>query len=185
MNYNICIEVKKMNEILENIFNRRSVKKYNDKEVSNDDLQTIVKAGLYAPSGRNMQSAIMVVVKNKELLDKLRRLNQTSVGNEYTFDPFYGAKAVIIVLADKKCPTYVYDGSLVMENLMLAAESLGISSCWIHRAKEMFETQQGKELLKQLGVEGDYEGIGNCILGYSDIKPHPTERKENRVFYAL
>ncbi|MGN1398919.1 MAG: nitroreductase family protein [Erysipelotrichaceae bacterium] len=174
-----------MNKTLEDILNRRSVKKYNDKQVSDQDLQTIIEAGLYAPSGRNLQSAIMLVVRNKQLLDQLRRLNQTSVGNSYQVDPFYGANTVIIVLADKNCHTHVYDGSLVMENLMLAAESLGISSCWIHRAKEMFETEEGKEILHQLGIEGDYEGIGNCLLGYCDEKPTASKRKENRVYYAL
>ena len=84
-----------------------------------------------------------------------------------TGDPFYGAPVVLVVLADKSRPTYLYDGSLVMGNLMLAAHSLGLGSCWIHRAKETFEREEGKAILKELGIEGDYEGIGNCVIGYA------------------
>ena len=98
-------------------------------------------------------------------------------------DPFYGAPAVLIVLADKSAPTYLYDGSLVMGNLMLAAHSLGIGSCWIHRAKDEFDGPEGKELLKELGIEGDYEGIGHCVLGYVNGEyPETKARKENRVY---
>ena len=98
-------------------------------------------------------------------------------------DPFYGAPAVLVVLADKSCPTYLYDGSLVMENLMLAAHSLGLGSCWIHRAKETFERAEGKAILASLGIEGDYEGIGNCIIGYPDKLPAPqSPRKENYIY---
>ncbi|MDO4378180.1 MAG: nitroreductase [Erysipelotrichia bacterium] len=174
-----------MNKTIEDIISRRSIKKYNSKPVSLEDLQTIVKAGEYAPSGRNKQSAIMLVVQNEELLEKLRRLNQTSVGQPYTGDNFYGAKTVIVVLADKNVATHVYDGSLVMANLMLAAHSLGISSCWIHRAKETFETAEGKQILKDLHIEGDYEGIGNCILGYTDQIVSAKDRKEKYARYIL
>ena len=98
-------------------------------------------------------------------------------------DPFYGAPAVLIVLAAKSAPTYLYDGSLVMGNLMLAAHSLGIGSCWIHRAKEEFDGPVGKELLKELGIEGDYEGIGHCVLGYvNGESPESKARKDNRVY---
>lgn len=172
-----------MNNTLETIKNRRSVKKYNSKKVSKEDLEKIVEAGMWAPSGRNQQSAIMLVVQDPVILEKLRRLNQTSVGKEYNFDSFYGASTVIVVLANKDCPTYIYDGSLVIENLMLAAESLGISSCWVHRAKETFETEEGKQILKDLHIEGNYQGIGNCLLGYCDEKPKPSARKSNYVYY--
>ena len=115
--------------------------------------------------------------------DKLSKLNAKIFGNP-DIDPFYGAPVVVIVLADKKYPTYVYDGSLVMGNLMLAAHALGVASCWIHRAKEEFELPEGREILKQLGIEGDYEGIGHCILGYADTpEPQAAPRKENRVYY--
>ena len=100
-------------------------------------------------------------------------------------DPFYGAPVVLIVLADKNRPTYVYDGSLVMGNLMLEAEAQGVGSCWIHRAKEEFESEEGKEILKSLGIEGDYEGIGHCVLGYADgTVPKAAPRKDSYVYYV-
>ncbi len=174
-----------MNKTIEDILQRRSVRKYNDKMVSKEDLETIVKAASYAPSAMNCQPSIVLVVQQPELLEKLRRLNATSVGQPYERDNFYGAKTVLVVLADKNNARRVYDGTLVMSNIMLAAQSLGISSCWIHRAKETFETEEGKQILKDLGIEGEYEGIGNCILGYSDDKPEAKPRKENFAWYVL
>ena len=129
----------------------------------------------------NKQSPIIIAITNQEVRDKLSKLNAKVSGRE-GIDPFYGAPIVLVVLADKNSPTYIYDGSLVMENLMLAAHSLNIGSCWIHRAKEVFETKEGKDILKSLGIEGDYEGIGNCILGYPDIDPIPSPRKENYIY---
>ena len=129
------------------------------------------------------QSPIIVAVLNKEVRDKLSHMNAEIMGAAEGTDPFYGAPVVLIVLADKAMPTHVYDGSLVMGNLMLEAEAQGIGSCWIHRAKEEFESEEGKELLRSLGIEGDYEGIGHCILGYPEGDyPETPERKENRVF---
>ena len=125
---------------------------------------------------------IIVAVTNKEVRDELSKMNASAMGSEN--DPFYGAPVVLIVLADKSVRTEVYDGSLVMGNLMLAAHDLGIGSCWIHRAKEEFETKWGKELLKSLGIEDEYVGIGHCALGYADGDyPNAPERKENRVYY--
>ena len=171
-----------MNEVIKNIETRRSVKKYKSDIVPNEIIDQIIKAGTYAPSGMNRQSPIIIAVKNKEVRDKLARLNAKIMGQN-DIDPFYGAPVVLIVLADKRCPTHVYDGSLVMGNLMLAAHSLNIGSCWIHRAKEEFETEEGKEILKSFGIEGDYEGIGHCILGYIDgEEKKATPRKENYVY---
>ena len=100
-------------------------------------------------------------------------------------DPFYGAPVVLVVLADKAVGTYLYDGSLTMENMMLAAHDLGLGACWIHRAKEEFASEEGKAILKELGVEGDYEGIGNCILGYADGElPAAKPRKEGYIVWA-
>ena len=110
-------------------------------------------------------------------------MNAAFMGKTEDFDPFYGAPVVLVVLADKSIPTYVYDGSLVMGNLMLEAHALGVDSCWIHRAKEEFESAEGKEILKSLGIEGDYEGIGHCILGYADgDEPQCQPRKDNWVY---
>lgn len=146
-------------------------------------LTEIIKAGTFAASGMNKQPSIIVAVTNKELRDRLSAMNAKIMG--INNDPFYGAPVVLIVLADKSSGTYLYDGSLVMGNLMLAAHSLGVGSCWIHRAKEEFESPEGKEILRALGIEGDYEGIGHCILGYIDGEEPPAHpRKENTVYYA-
>ncbi|MBQ9072396.1 MAG: nitroreductase [Bacilli bacterium] len=171
-----------MNETINNIKNRRSIRKYKNEMIPQKLVDEILEAGTYAPSGMNRQPSIIISVTNKEVRDKLSRLNAKIMGS-VDIDPFYGAPVVLIVLADKSCPTYIYDGSLVMSNLMLAAHSLNIDSCWIHRAKEMFETEEGKEILKSLGIEGEYEGIGNCILGYRDCEePKVPPRKENYIY---
>ena len=135
-----------MNETIKNILERRSIRKYKDKEVSEELIDEVLKAGIYAPTGMNRQSPIIIAITNKEIRDKLSKINAKIMGVDT--DPFYGAPVVIVVLANKNMPTYIYDGSLVMENMMLAANSLGLGSCWIHRAKEEFETEEGKEILK-------------------------------------
>jgi len=172
-----------MSNAMEKMLTRRSVRKYTNEMIPKDKLDQILKAGSYAATGRNLQSPIMICVTNKELRDRLSAMNARIMGVES--DPFYGAPVVIVVLADRSVPTHVYDGSLVMGNLMLAAHELGIGSCWIHRAKEEFDSEEGKEILKALGIEGDYEGIGHCVLGYSD-GPLPVEkqRKDNYIYYA-
>ncbi|MBO5160424.1 MAG: nitroreductase [Lachnospiraceae bacterium] len=172
-----------MGDTLNIMKTRTSVKKYKPDMVPKELIDQIIEAGLYAPSGMNGQSPIVVAVTNKELRDKLSKMNAAIMGAN--IDPFYGAPVVLVVLADKTRPTYLYDGSLVMENMMLAAHELGLGSCWIHRAKEEFETEEGKEILKSLGIEGEYEGIGHCILGYAEGDvPQVKARKENRVYYA-
>ena len=137
------------------------------------------------PEWAERQSPIIISVSNRELRDKLSAMNAKIMGKEEGFDPFYGAPNVLIVLADKTMPTYLYDGSLVMGNLMLAAADLGVDSCWIHRAKEEFESEEGKAILKELGITGDYEGIGHCVLGYAANEvPEAAPRKDNYVYYA-
>lgn len=172
-----------MNEVLENIRNRRSIRKYKEDMVSKEIIEKIVEAGTYAPTGMNKQTPIIIAVTNKELRDKMSKLNAKVMGREET-DPFYGAPVVLVVLASKEYHTYIYDGSLVMQNLMLAANSLGVGSCWIHRAKEVFESEEGKAILKDLGIEGEYEGIGNCVIGYADGEVREASpRKEGYVYY--
>ena len=172
-----------MSDVLETIKSRRSIRKYKSDMVPQDKLEKIIEAGTYAATGMGKQSPIIVAVTNKELRDKLSAMNAKIMGTNT--DPFYGAPVVLIVLADKSRPTYLYDGSLVMGNLMLEAEAQGIGSCWIHRAKEEFESEEGKELLRSLGIEGDYEGIGHCILGYADgDAPKAAPRKESYVYYV-
>ncbi|MCD8027151.1 MAG: nitroreductase [Erysipelotrichaceae bacterium] len=171
-----------MSELYDALLNRRSVRNYLDKSVPKEIIEKIVKAGTYAPTGMGRQSPIIIAVTNKEMRDKLSKLNAQVMDRD--IDPFYGAPAVLIVLANTEVPTHVYDGSLVMGQLMLAAYNEGVSSCWIHRAKEVFASDEGKAILKDLGIEGEYEGIGHCILGYSDTIPDAKERKENYVYYV-
>ena len=172
-----------MANTLDTIKTRRSIRKYKNDAIPEEILNKIIEAGSYAPSGMGRQPVIILAVTNKELRDRLSKLNADVMHS--TNDPFYGAPVVLVVLADKNAPTHVYDGSLVMENLMLAAHDLGIGSCWIHRAKEVFESEEGKEILKSLGIEGDYEGIGNCILGYADVEePQAKPRKDNFVYWV-
>lgn len=169
-------------EALANLKNRRSIRKYKDTMVPKEVLEQIMEAGLYAASGMNRQPVIMIAVTNKEMRDRMSKLNAQVMGSDK--DPFYGAPCLIVVLAEREMRNRVYDGSLVMGNLMQAAFDLGVGSCWIHRAKEVFDTEEGKEILKSIGVEGDYEGIGNCILGYVDGEyPQAAPRKENRIFW--
>lgn len=172
-----------MNETIKNILERRSIRKYQERPVEETLLNEVVKAGTYAPSGMNQQSAIILVVTKKEIRDKLSNLNAKIMGTDT--DPFYGAPAVIVVLADKHSPTHVYDGSLVMGNMMIAAHSLGLGTCWIHRAKEMFETEEGKEILKKVGITGEYEGIANGIIGYPAELGTLHDRKENYIYKIM
>ena len=171
-----------MNETIQTMLTRRSVKAYKPDPVPKEMIEQIIAAGLQAPSGLNKQAPIILAIPNKQVRDELSRIN---AGNDPFFrkDPFYNAPCVLVVLADKSAFTYLYDGSLVMENMLLAAHSLGLGACWIHRAKETFETEQGKSLLRSLGIEGEYEGIGNCIVGYPEVIPQDKPRKENRVYY--
>lgn len=169
---------------LESMKNRRSVRCYKPDPVPQELLDQIMEAGLYAASARGQQNTIMIQVSDRELRDEIVRRNCAIGGWEEGFDPFYGAPAMVIVLAKKDWPNRVYDGSLVMGNLMLAAHELGLSSCWIYRAKEEFETEWGKQLLQSLGIVGDYEGIGHCALGYAAGEiPEAAPRKEGRIFY--
>ena len=171
-----------MNEVMKNLLTRRSIRSYQPDIIPMETIEEIAKAGTYAATGMGLQSPIIVAVTDKETRDQLSRMNAAVMGS--SADPFYGAPVVLIVLADKNRGTYLYDGSLVMGHVT-AAHSLGIGSCWIHRAKETFESPEGKELLKQWGIEGNYEGIGHLILGYAKGEaPAPKPRKENYVYYV-
>jgi nitroreductase len=170
-------------EAIENLITRRSIRKFKSDMVPKEIIEKIIEAGTYAPTGMNRQSPIIIAVTNKELRDRLSAQNAQVMG--VNTDPFYNAPVVLIVLADKDMFTYLYDGTLVMSNLMNAAHAYGISSCWIHRAKEEFESEEGKSLLKSLGIEGNYEGIGHCILGYADCEePTAAPRKDNYVYWV-
>lgn len=172
-----------MNETLKTLTERRSCRSYKADPVPQEILDQILEAGTYAPTGMGKQSPIIIAVTDKETRDKLSRLNAAVMGASN--DPFYGAPVVLVVLANTAVGTYKYDGSLVMGNLLNAAHALGLGSCWIHRAKEEFESEEGKEILKSLGIEGDWEGIGNCILGYPAADPNPAAPRKADYIYKI
>lgn len=168
-------------EVFEAIKTRRSIRRYKSDMVPDELLDKIIEAGLYAASGMNRQSTIILKITDKALRDELSRMNAAVMGRDS--DPFYGAPAVLVVLASKDIPTYIYDGSLAMGNMMLEAHELGLGSCWIHRAKEEFSSAEGRALLEKLGVKGNYEGIGHLIVGYADGDyPAAPPRNPGRVF---
>ena len=174
-----------MNETIKNLETRRSCRSFKPEMPPKELIDKVIEAGTYAATGKGMQRPIIIAVTDKEMRDKLSQVNRSFKTNwPENFDPFYGGPVVLIVLADKTVPTYVYDGSLVMGNLLNAATSLGLGNIWIHRAKETFETEFGKQLLKDLGIEGEYEGIGNCVLGYEAQPPKAAApRKKDYVYY--
>lgn len=171
-----------MNEVIKSICSRRSIKSFLNIKIKDEDLNLILEAGKHAPSGHNMQSAIMVVFKNHETISKLSAINASVIN--LPFDPFYGAPIVVAVLAKQSVPTYVFDGSVVLENMLLAAHSLEIGSCWVHRAKETFESIAGREILREMNVPDEYVGIGFCLLGYAkNKKPEQPTLKDNYVYF--
>ncbi len=170
-----------MNPFLQLIQDRRSIKRYQPKPVPEDLIEQVISAGLWAPSGMNKQGAIILAITDSEIRNRLSRMNAEIMG--VTTDPFYGAPVVLVVLADKSVPTSLYDGSLVMGDMMLAAHALGLGSCWIHRAQEEFATEEGQALLTEAGIKGEYEGVGHCILGYADETRPTPPRREGRVYH--
>ena len=173
----------KSNTVLESLKTRRAIRSYSPEMPSDELLAKVTEAGTFAPTGMGMQSPLIVVVKDKETRDEIARLNASVMGRDT--DPFYGAPVVIVVLADRKMPTYINDGSLVMGNLLNAAHAVGLGSCWVHRAKEVFDMPEGKALLKKWGIEGDYEGIGNCIIGIPDPTAPAPVAKPRKDGYVI
>ena len=165
--------------MLENLKNRRSVRKYKPEQVQPAHLDAILEAGLYAASGMNTQNTIMVAVQDKQTRDQLSRMNAEIMGTDS--DPFYGAPCVVVVLVEPERYTAIEDGTLVMGNLMQAAYDIGLGSCWIHRAGQMFASEEGKQLLRKWGLREDLIGVGNCILGYPDEVPVCRPRREGRI----
>lgn len=167
-----------MRETVSDIQNRRSVKEYKAEQITDEELTAVLEAGMNAPSGGNRQSPIFIAVQNKEWIQRLCRLNAEIAGAPEGFDVFYGAPTIILVLADKNAPDAVQDGSLCLGNMFNAAYALGLGSRWINRIRETFETELGRELLKEAGYEGEYIGVGSCILGYpANGFPEPIKRK--------
>ena len=170
-----------MNEVLNCLETRRSVRKYLPKQIADAELNAILEAGIYAPTAMGRQSPKIVVLQKPEDVAELERMNAAVLGNPAAH-PFYGAPVVCVVLTDPERDTCVEDGSLVMGNLMLAAHSLGVASCWIHRARQEFDSPEGKALLKKWGVDECYIGVGHCILGYAaSAAPAPKPRKKDYV----
>ena len=167
-----------MNEVIKCLVERRSCKKYLPKQVDEAALQEILLAGTYAPSGKNRQAAKILVLQKPEDIAAVERLNAAVLGNP-DGRPFYGAPTVLVVLADPEVNTAVEDGSLVMGNLMNAAHSLGVASCWIHRAREVFDSEEGRALLRKCGVTGEYIGVGHCLLGYADGPEKPASPRKS------
>jgi len=172
-----------MDRIMEALYNRRAIRKFKDKEIPEEILQSIAEAGTYAPSASNKQSAIIIIVNDEEKIRRISKLNAMIMNTDK--DPFYGCKALMIVLGDRNRSMRHRDASLVMANLMYAAYSYGIGTTWVNRAQEVFDLPEGKEFLKEIGVEGDYEGVANCIMGYPDGEwPKAAPRKENYIYWA-
>ena len=171
----------RMNEVLKVLKERRSIRKYKPEQIKDSELELILEAGTWAPTGMGKQSPIMVVVQDAETIAYLSKWNGEIKGTPDK-DLFYAAPTVVVVLADGENYNWVKDGSLVMGNLMLAAHSLGVGSCWINRCQEFFDMPEGKTLLKKWGVEETYRGVGFCILGYADgPAPAPKPRKEDYI----
>ena len=171
-----------MKDLLELMKTRRSVRKYKPDMIPQDVLDRIIIAGTYSATGRNLQSPIIIAVTNKEMRDKISEMNRKIGGWAEGFDPFYGAPVYLIVLSERQNRNHVYDGTLVMGNMMLAAHALGLASCWINRAREEFDMPEWQEWLRRLGIEGDYEGIGHLAIGYADGEPRPAKPRKPCVY---
>lgn len=172
-----------MNTTLEDLKNRRSCRSFQPRQLAREELDAVLEAGTYAPTGMGTQSPVIVAVQDREIIARMSRLNAAVMGMD--IDPFYGAPTVLVVLVPRDAMTGTEDGSLVLGNLLNAAGALGLGSCWVHRAREVFETEEGKALLRQWGLDEGYVGVGNCILGYrNDEMPEAAPRKENYVIYS-
>ena len=167
-----------MNPVIQAMVDRRSIKSYESRQVSEELLEQILQAGIHAATGMGKQSPVIVVLQDREAVSELEKMNAAIMGAEGSH-PFYGAPTVLVVLADASIPTAVYDGSLVLGNMLLAASALGLGGCWIHRAKEEFESDAGKALLREWGLQGDYIGVGHCIVGYPAADPAPAKPRKS------
>ena len=173
-----------MNDIIRAMEERRSIRSFKPEMPPKEDIEQIIEAGLYAPSGRGEQATIILAVTNKKIRDMLSESNRLIGGMKKETDPFHGAPVILIVLGDKDHPTHLYDGSLVIGNMLLAAHSRGLGSIWVHRAKEELWLPEYKVIWEKLGIEGEWEGIGHCAVGYIDGDiPSPAPRKKNRVYW--
>lgn len=159
-----------MNEVLECLKTRRSCRAFTSEMPSREAIATVCEAGTYAPTGHGKQSPLIVAVTNREMRNRLSALNAEAMRRIHPvpdgFDPFYGAPVVLMVLADRTVPTHMYDGCSVIANLLNAAHACGLASCWVHRAKEVVESNEGRALMRELGIGDEYVGVDHVILGY-------------------
>ena len=172
-----------MNQTINDLKTRRSIRKFKDKQITDEELKLILEAGTYAPTGRGLQSPKIVVIQNPDTIKEFSAWNRSFFPGDVPedLDPFYGAKTLLIVLADSEIPTYVEDGASVLSVLVNAAHAVGVASCWIHRARDEFETEKGKELLKKWNIPDSYD----VVLGYGDMdNPMPLPRKEDYIHYV-
>ena len=167
--------------VLEAIKSRRSIRKYKETPVPQELIDKVIEAGTYAATGKSQQPWLVIQVTDKTTKDQIRRANALIMGKNEDADPFYGAPVYLIVLAERANPNHVYDGSLMMGNMMLAAHALGLGSCWINRAQQEFEQPEWKEWLKSIGVKGDYEGIAHLAIGFPDENPRPAKPRKKCV----
>jgi nitroreductase len=172
-----------MNETLKSLLNRRCIRAFKPEQIKDEELNAVLEAGKYAPSGANQQSALFIVVQDRETKETLSKMNQAVKASDS--DPYHGAPTIVLALADRSKVTPVEDATLALGNMFNAAYSLGLGSCWVHRTRQMFESEEGKALLKRWGVEGDYVGVGSCVLGYPDgEQPQAAPRKDDFVVWV-
>ena len=158
---------------------RRSIKAYKSERLSEAELDAILEAGTYAPTGLNRQSPLIVAFRDPKTIKMMSDWNGKMMGREG--DPFYGASTVVVVFADSAVNTGMEDACLVMGNLLNAAHSIGVGSCWVHRAREFFESEEGRALKEKMGIPERFYAVGNCLLGYYDKSPEKRPRKEGYI----
>lgn len=167
-------------ETLSAIMTRRSVRSYQPDQITEQELDAVLQAGLYAPCGRGSQCVVLAAVQEKAVRDRLSAMNAAIMGTDS--DPYYGAPTIIIALADPEQSTWVEDGSCALTAMMEAAHALGLASCWIHREREIFDAPDGKSLLKTWGLSESLRGVGALALGYpAGGAPTPPARKPGRI----
>lgn len=169
-------------EAMEMLLNRRSVRKYKSEQIKKEELEAVIEAGRYAPTGMNRQPGLFIAIQDKETRQKVSEINREIMGS--SSDPFYGAPTIVLVLVKADAATGVCDGSLMLGNMMNAAHALGLGSCWINRIKETFEREDGKALLKEWGMEGEYIGVGSIALGYAEGELPPAKARTSQVVYV-
>ncbi len=167
-------------EALEVLKNRRAIRKYKADQITDEELNAVLEAGTFAPTGAGTQGVQIVAVQSPEYRKRVAALNAAVMGKD--MDPYYGAPTIVLVFETDASFTPGYDGPAVCTNMVNAAYAVGLGSCWIHRCKQMFEMEEGKELLKEWGLPEDLKGSCSIALGYADCEhPAAKPRKENYV----